>query len=482
MGTNTAKAFGKSLQPEAGMKHHNTVQQACATALTLLRMSRAQLGLNSVLLLPVLTIAVFMVSSLEDFGEYVAFAAWLFVSTAVWGAICTAMTQLRRPWLAGVVPAQLPMLRWVFTAIGMALFGMGFALSSGSSSGLSAWLLVIVLLAIRFAAAWRWGPLAVALALPITLPMAVFLPVILVHAFQVGSGAAQPETMHTWFKIQGAMATQWAVLTPWVLGLSLALSVSRPKLRDTTPKNSAAAASPSWHQRLAIRLATRPLSTHGSKPVLRAVSLLQPGQHPTGQLYWLPVFMALAVGFKALFAIDSSNNPMRGLLAGIGEFLAIALIALGVTLSLRQLTAVRRNWAQVQREWALSTLLPRLPSRRRLPLAWRQAQLRSFLMAWLLQLVMLGAVLSQTNLRLLAWGLAAMALAGLLGTAWIQRWNLGDAASAWAAPMPAMLALLLCTALWQLKPEPAYALSLTAVAVLGMLGMSVWIHRGSYVR
>lgn len=464
------------------MKPHNTVQQACATALTLLRMARSQLGLNSLLLLPVLTIALFTVSSLADFGGYVAFAAWLFVSTAVWGAICTAMSQLRRPWLAGVVPAQLPMLRWVFTAIGMALFGLGFALSSGSSSGLSAWLLVIVFLAIRFAAAWRWGPLVVGLALPVTLPMAVFLPVILVHAFQWGTGAAQPETLRSWFKIQDALATQWAFLTPFVLGLSLALSVSRPRLRGTTPKRSKVAARQGPHQGLAIRLATRPPGTPGSNPVQRTVSILQPGQHPTRQLYWLPVFMGLVIGFNALFATDFPTTHGRELLAGIGEFLALALIALGVMLSLQHLTAVRRNWAEVRREWALSTLLPGLPSKRRLPLAWKQAQLRSFLLAWLLQVLMLGAVLSQTNLRLLAWGLAAMAVAGLLGTAWIQRWNLRDAASAWAAPMPAMLALPLCIALWQLKLEPAYALSLTGLMALGILGLSVWIYRGSYVK
>jgi hypothetical protein len=477
------------------MSSVSKVQQATTTSLTLMRMARARLGLNSALLLPVLALMLLSLAGLEEANSsyaYLAFAGSLFLGTAIWSALCTATAQMNRAWLAGTVPAQLPMLRCVFVTMGLMLFGLTFAIDpgflQGTKSGATAWLLALVFFVIRITGGRRWASLMVALALPVSLPFAVLLVGAMIDGYMVGSGAAQSsDVVISWLDAYRTGLDVSAPLAPVLLALGLYLSVRRPNLADSRqthrdmsgPATRLASAWRSLGQRLVMWLALRSFRAKRIGPTALAVLMLQPALHPARQLFWAPAFILAALGMRFFSSLPLPQDEM---ITTVGDLSVTAFIALTMLLSLQGVVAARRNWVLVRREWRMSKLLPQLPPQRDLPAAWRQVQLGSFLASWTLQTAMLIGALSQTNLRLMAWGLVAMGVTGLLGTALICHWTADDETRHWEAALPASFAVLISAALLQIEPEPSAALLIAAMPLLGTMGLAAWCYRGNSVK
>jgi hypothetical protein len=420
------------------------------TPLTLLRVARSQVHVFGPTALPLLALMVLLSMRSGDWLGLLRYGATLLLLGAVWASLCAAAARLQREAWLRTVPGQVLHLRLAMVGFALALLLCSTALQGDSKigTGYGPWALALSMIAIRFAVAWRWGPMLALFAVPLLMVWLMFdLP-----RRMAGDDLTRALELMNAFK-RGL--EQSVVLAFALLALVVALAPATRSHSDAykAPGRQLARwrAFMLWPSRWMLGAAHRVPVRDAASAVRRALLWSQPGLLP---LHWLAG--ALLWGLLPLAALSALLSDSAGLAA------ALWMPVFSVTYALHRVQAARREHQRSAPGFALLRLAPQMPVGQALARAMQRECLLQVAWGslWLLTVAFFAvAVLGGLDGR----SIATLAAAPVLGLLYLLAVPPGRPARPWETALPALGGLCTLVAVGRVPEHVPWCLAALAL-------------------
>jgi hypothetical protein len=420
------------------------------TPLTLLRVARGQVSVFGPTALPVLALMVLMSMRDSDWLGPLRFGATLLLLAAIWASLCAAAARLQREAWTRTVPGQVLRLRASMVGFALELLLISAALQGENKigTGYGIWALALSMIAIRFAVAWRWGPVLALFAVPLLMVWLMFdLPRRL-----AGDDLTRSLELMNAFKrgLEQSVALSFVLLV-LVVALAPATQSRNAASSASGPLAARLRALLLWPSRWMLGAAHRLPVRDAASAVRRALLWSQPGLLP---LHWLAG--AVLWGLLPLAALSALLSNSAGLAA------ALWMPAFSVTYALHRVQAARRQHQRSAPGFALLRLAPQMPVGPALARAMQRECLLQVAWGslWLLTVALFAlAVFGGLDGR----SIATQAAAPVLSLLYLLAVPPGRPARAWETALPSLGGLFTLVAVGRVAEHGAWGLAALAL-------------------